>query len=311
MIKVNFKVKIKIPGRKSAKLPALAFFLVFLTFFCWVLIPGCTSLVQKAGEALDGELFKERTTAVYRSDKQHASELREVSLQNGERTIVLSSGTYPGLKLRGSLPSEDGVFSFTEAEILSTYVHGWNHFTLDVLGEAFFTPFTEDGDKGTLSILNPPERIQISGGKIRYKDNRITGSSALTNLRNRRERILALTEWMKEFQNNGPEGNGVVFSFSNQNEFEKYWKSRLFPELVSKKERPQEYSEENAEWVRSNGIKWNKSYTSSVFPEELWELRNSGALLRDFEEGLDWIYIEYTWDGIAAFFEGQEFRKIK
>jgi hypothetical protein len=91
--------------------------------------------------------------------------------------------------------------------------------------------------------------------------------------------------------------------FSNQKEFENHWKRRLFPELVSAKARPADYSTENAEWGRADSVNWNRTYTEHLFPEELWEYRNSGALLRDWEEALPWIYMEYSWDSIIDSFD--------
>ena len=286
------------------------------------LFSGCTSIIQKTGEVLDGSAFKEKTEAVFRNEeklKKNRIELREIRLENNEKGFIISSNAYPGLKLRANLPKEDrlpseggfplesglplegGLFSFTQAEILSTHVHGWNHFTMDLLGEGFFLI---NGNNGSLNIANPPEGIQISQGKIRYKDNRIAGAEALANLQNRRERILALTGWMKA------QDSGVMPLFPDQKEFEKYWKSRLFPELVTKKNQVEEY-EKGDQWIQGNGVKWNRNYTQKYFPEELWELRDSGALLRDWEEAAAWIYMEYAWDSIMAFFNGQEFRKIK
>jgi len=80
--------------------------------------------------------------------------------------------------------------------------------------------------------------------------------------------------------------------------FEKYWKPVLFPELVSRKYRPAGWQQENDQWNRAESINWNKTYTERLFPEELWEIRNSGTMLRDWEEALDWIYNEYEWDRI-------------
>jgi hypothetical protein len=48
-----------------------------------------------------------------------------------------------------------------------------------------------------------------------------------------------------------------------------------------------------------------------VFPEALWEYRNSAAMLRDWEEALPWIYMEYSWDYIINSFNGITFQKIK
>jgi hypothetical protein len=93
--------------------------------------------------------------------------------------------------------------------------------------------------------------------------------------------------------------------------FEQYWMPHLFPELVSKGTQPHGWTEKNDIFVMADSVNWNQSYTQRVFPEELWEFRNSGALLRDWEEAAAWIYLEYAWDSIIASLNETEFEKIK
>jgi hypothetical protein len=87
--------------------------------------------------------------------------------------------------------------------------------------------------------------------------------------------------------------------------FEDYWKPALLPEMVSKKKRPPEWETENVQWVKAEDVKWNSSYTEGVFPEHLWAVRNSGTLLRDWEEAFEWIYMEYEWERISALLSRQ------
>ena len=254
---------------------ALSNFLLVLL----ILFSGCASIVQFTGELLDGRAFSEKSLSVYRSVSGPRTELRDVLLNNGEKEIVITSRAYPGLKLRGRRMANNALF-FTQAEFVSYHIHGWNEFTLELSGTGNFY------ESGSLAILNmpiTPEGIVISGGKIRYKESRIGGDTALARLRNRQDRILALTEWMAQFE---------TPVFLSQKEFENYWKALIFPELVSKNKR-------------------TANYQHYILPDDLFELKNSGTLLRDWEESLSWIYLEYTWDGIAAFFDGMEFRKTK
>ena len=258
-----------------------------------LLLSGCNSLAQKGGEILDGEAFGEKAATVYQSNIIASGihiELKELKEKNGEEIFEISSNEWQGILLRGYMPDSNGDFELKEARILSSHSHGWNEFTLDLLGSASFTPV--EGVGGVLHMYKHIERVQISSGKIRLKSSRLTGNAALAPLRNRRERILALTEWMDDWQK---KTHGKL-NFINQDEFENFWKPLLFPELVKKAKRPEGYTVNNADWGRADSIKWNKTYTEYIFPEEFWELRNSGALFRDWEEALPWIYIEYSWD---------------
>jgi hypothetical protein len=85
-------------------------------------------------------------------------------------------------------------------------------------------------------------------------------------------------------------------TFANQRAFEKYWKPILFPELVSPKKRPAAYTAGEPRFVRGEDIRWNAAYTQAVFPETLRPLRDSGTLLRDWEEAAAWIYLTAEWD---------------
>lgn len=281
-----------------------------LLVFLAILPAGCTGLVQKSGEALEGTAFSEMNLSLYRSaaeKRRHTAviELRELRGSDGKFTLEISSSAWPGLALRGGIPGGKGKFELYEARILSSHVKGWNEITLEIIGEAFF----EDPKRqeGVLYIPGEIERVQITSGKIRLKSSRFTGNSALASLKNRRERILALTEWMDDRM--GKEQNQRIFT--NQKEFEDFWKPLLFPELVSRRKQPDEYSASNAEWHRADSIKWNMSYTESMFPQELWEYRNSGAMLRDWEEALSWIFIEHSWNYIISSFNETSLKKIR
>jgi hypothetical protein len=273
-------------------------------------------MMQKGGEALEGKAFTAKPTGLYSSGGEKTEgkiELKEIRSKDGESFIEITNSQWPGLTLRGSAPDADGDFQLTEARILSTHVSGWNELNYELLGSGNFSSGQETG--GVLRIDETPERVQISSGKIRLKSRRLTGNTALVALRNRRERILSLTEWMGEWQ----EKTGNSTYFDNQKEFDEYWKSLLFPELVSEKKRPQNYSTINdnavnanagdTEWNRADGVKWNLTYTKSIFPEALWEFRDSGALLRDWEEALPWIFMEYSWEAIISTFNNQTLKK--
>ena len=242
-------------------------------------------MVQKGGELLEGNAFSEMELACYRSVKAGKAptiELKEKRLYDGKTAVEITSSQWPGLTLRGSPPRGNGSIDLYEADILSSHVQGWNELTLEIKGKAVFWDPKKTG--GMLRIDGEVERIRVTSGKIRLKGSRLTGDAALTVLRNRRERILALTEWM----NSWTETNGENPVSGTQKEFEDHWKKLLFPELVSKKKRPPQYSE------------WGRRYTEYLFPETLWEYRNSGALLRDWEEALPWIYMEYSWNYIFS-----------
>jgi len=248
------------------------------------LLTGCVSLVDKAGQALDGSAFAEKKTAVY---KAQGMELWEMRNKAGENSLIIMLSKYPTMKLRASNPDEMGEFNLVSMDYLGGSPQGWNEFRLDLAGEG---KLILDGATATISVRPDIESIQISFARIKRYDTRLSGNEALTGLRNRHERIKAIAEWM-----NGREDPNKEMNVKN---FEKYWKPILFPEIVFKKKRPQDWRRENDKWNRAESINWNKGYTERLFPEELREIRNSGTMLRDWEEAIDWIYNEYEWSRI-------------
>jgi hypothetical protein len=286
---------------------------LWLIPFLFFLLSGCTSLIQKGGEVLDRSAFAEKTLAIYRisgAGEKTAIEVRELGLKDGEKILEISNGAWPGFSLRGSMPEADGSVYLTEARFLSSHAQGWNEFTMDIIGSAIFQ--NPGPAVGVLRITEEVERVEISSGRIRLKSDYITGSAAITPLRNRRERITALVEWMNERLHSGSyDDSGEIPAFADIGEFGGYWKRVLFPELVLEKNRPEDYSVHDAEWKREDGVNWNLGYTESLFPEGLWEYRNSGAMLRDWEEALPWIFMEYSWNTIIGSFNNAILQKVK
>jgi hypothetical protein len=257
---------------------------------------GCTSLIDKAGRAADGSAFSEKKTARYRAVKKEGAaadiEITEVQDKAGQRSVIIQLNDYPMMKLRGSYPDEKGEFYLTALEYLGGSAHGWNEYTMDMAGTGSLTL----GETAVLTIDDEIEQVQISGGRIQRFDTRIVGSEALTNLRNRRERVAATVEWMASL--NGPKGQSLE-------NFDQYYKPLLFPEMAKRKHRPKGWLQEGDVRVKAEDIRWNTGYTDRVFPEELKNVRNSGTLFRDWEDALSWIYLEYEWENIKELLSRQ------
>jgi len=239
---------------------------------------------EKAGQTLDGSAFAEKRTALYRAQDM---EMWEMLSKAGERSFIITMSNYPTMKIRASEPNESGEFNIVSLDYLGGGAQGWNEFRLELSGEG---KLVLDETSAAISVQNEIEPIQINFARIKRYDTRLSGNEALTMLRNRHERIKAVTEWMNS--------NEAAPKDIDLNKFEEYWKPILFPELVSKKKRPADWQRENDQWNRAESVNWNKSYTERLFPEELRELRNSSTMLRDWEEALDWLYNEYEWKRI-------------
>jgi hypothetical protein len=92
--------------------------------------------------------------------------------------------------------------------------------------------------------------------------------------------------------------------FEDEGAFKEFWEPILFPETVAAKKRPPEWAAaaEGGRWQRGEDIAWSVDYTEALFASEasenLMPVRNSGTLLRDWEEALPWIFLQFEWDAI-------------
>jgi hypothetical protein len=270
----------------------------------------CASLTETSGRILDGSAFQEKILAEYRTNSGSGVRLDQVRKKDGAAFIVIRPDSWPNLRINGSFPDAEGNFYLNSLYFLCPSFAGWNEFTMELSGSG---SFISDGNKGAVFRLKKPlEALDIKDGKIRRGNTRITGAQALTSLHNRRERIASLVQWMGT-QPGLPE-------FANLDEFESHWNPILLPETVKARKRPDPWKETEAVWVYSGSaagssgedIKWNNVYTEKVFPEELWPVRNSGTLLRDWEEASGWIYFEFEWEHIIeALTRTMNLKKVK
>jgi hypothetical protein len=275
----------------------------FCLLFLPLILTGCTSLAEKAGRVLDGSAGAEKTLESYADNTagNGAATLRRVRYRDGTEGIVITLEAWPTAQFRfiqgeNSAGTQRHPLQPVNCTFLCSGYSGWNEITLELSGTG--TLRTEEN--AVVTTLESCETLGILEGRIRQGDTRLSGQEARLLLQNRQERIDALTEWMQDYaaRNAGARSAGDG-GFSNQKEFEQYWKPLLFPELVSARKRPAAYNTENVQWSRGEDLRWNTAYTAAIFPELLRPLRDSGALLRDWEEALLWIYFRYQWDEIA------------
>jgi hypothetical protein len=275
----------KITSRKLKKLKTV------MALFLPLLLSGCLSLAEKTGKLLEGG--SAYTVRHYRSPetvpKGRGYQVREKAGKAGQGLDILIE-SFPFITLKASLPEPDGSFYLKSLDYLGGSFSGWVEFSLALSGGGTFIA-REDG-LSTLRLRPPTEAALISGGRISRGETRLSGEEALRALNNRYERIQALAGWMRRRDVPLP-------VYSRIEDFDSYWKPLLLPELVPGKKRPPLYrAGEDIRWVRAEDLRWNANYTEKLLPEELWSLRNSGTLKRDWEESRQWIFLIYAWDHI-------------
>jgi len=278
--------------KKKVKL-TLIFFIVFF-------LSNCISIAEKTGQILDGSVFEEKIITSFNGYNENGSLLNiKISIienREKQKSLIFTFNNFPMFKLRADIPDENGIFQFLSLDYLAGNTHGWNEFSLQIFGSGYLI---YSNSAGELEVTETIEHIQITHGRIHRYDTRITGNEALIALRNRSDRISALAAWMLNIEN-APKGQTIK-------NFENFWKPILFPELVSKRKRPNNWCLSYDSFQKSNDIRWNTGYTERVFSEELWQVRNTGTLLRDWEEALMWIYMEYEWSNVLELLSNKIF----
>ncbi|MDR0375993.1 MAG: hypothetical protein LBH85_09805 [Treponema sp.] len=266
----------------------LALFLLSFAF------SGCLGLVEKAGRVVDGSAFSVKTIARYRGKTVEAHEIRFKNQdKQPEEGLLIMLDDFPFLQFSATQPDQNGLFFFTSLHYVGGTYSGWNEWTQTLAGSG---AFRISGNTAYLDIDGSIKTGAFISAKILHNDDKRAGEEALASVRARADRIAALAEWMRVFS--GGHVNGQ--QFSDVKAFEAYWKPILFPELAPPGARPATYTETDAEWSQAESVRWNRTYTSSLLPEELCPVRDSGALLRDFEEAPSWLYCVYEWQSVEA-----------
>ena len=251
------------------------------------LLAGCASLVERTGRLLDGSARAYTVTAVYRAPDGNVEVRRVTGRDTGAGSLVILPAAFPAVQIRAGEPDDAGVFVLVALDFLGGNEYGWNDFTLDLFGAGRLVP--GDGEEATFEITGF-EALDISAGRIRRHDVRVSGADALGYLRNRHERIAALADWMG---GTGPQ------ALTDRAGFERYWRPVLFPEIVRRRDRPDGWHRSGDVFVRAGDVGWNTGYTERLFPYYLRPVRDSGTLLRDWEEAADWIRLQNGWDDLV------------
>jgi hypothetical protein len=267
----------------------------FVSAAVLAVLSGCMTLTEGAGMLLEGKPLRAagRYAAAVPPDRVYRVVERAGKAgkpgEAGQGGLEIFIENFPALTIRASPPEGDGTFYLRSLDYLAGTPRGWVEFSLELSGEGEFIP--AEGGAG-LRLKSRPSPLGILGGRIRLDDTRLSGDGALRVLKDRRERIRALSGWMREQE------LPVSGDFRDFRDFQAYWKPLLLPELVPEAERPGAYG--GGPRVKAERVKWDTAYTMALLPEELRPLRDSGALKRDWEECGEWIFLEYAWENVFA-----------
>lgn len=219
----------------------------------------------------------------------------EVVIAFKEGKALLTSKAIPGMRFEGTVDGDDIYFS--RVRIFSNWENGWTEGFYQASGK-YSVEYSDNGY--TLREVDPLEIWDIESGEIRYRDKYYREDDGLQKVRNRIERVKEYSKVIKE--GGGPEFLGGVKkpNLLSSYTLKEFFYPILFPEIVGfnklykNGDLPDKYYESNNDKLVYEGsnIKWRDDYTRAIYPEHLWELRNSGTIYRDFEEAPN-IFISY------------------
>lgn len=174
--------------------------------------------------------------------------------------------------------SQNGwLLSLSEMHWFSNWSGGWTEAQFASTGELLLRP---NGQMWDLSVATLPRLGDPVSAAIRYYDSYLTGERGVEEFARRWDRIRAVVALLKQKL---PERSFECTSTTPQSpSFQAAVGKFLFPELFGYPIPPSP----GYRTIRSESISWNVDFTEANFPENLREIRNSGTMLRDFEECL-------------------------
>lgn len=240
--------------------------------------------------------------------QKDAAVVVEINPENGKDIVDIYSPLIPGITISGQLSREgQNIFCYiTDVRLFSNWENGWTEGFYEASGK--YRLIKESSNSYRIVEIDKFELWDIESGEIRYYETYYRGDDGLWKVKNRIDRLLELSRVLhKDFDFNPIYGN-IEKKNSLGEAFGKEVYPTLFPELNKFKKLEKEgklpldfYKSQNKpETVRGNGIKWRTDYTKTVFPEQLWDLRDTGTLYRDVTEAPNIFFSLYNLD---SFFE--------
>lgn len=185
---------------------------------------------------------------------------------------------FPGAVFQGLAdrePSGGWRVSLTTLKWFSNWPNGWTDasFLLDGV-----LHFEKTDNQWTVRVETPPSVAMVDKASIRYSETFLLGDRAVGQLTWRWDRIRASTDYLNtQFPDDWINDPDQVARF-------------LFPEL-----RGYQKGEHPGNTKVADSVAWDTTYSAVHFPENLRPVRNSGTMLRDWQESQGLWTLAYHW----------------
>jgi hypothetical protein len=220
---------------------------------------------------------------------------------NGEGQASLSLPYGENIQVTGeAFGQENGswIFHMDYLEWFSNWHNGWTEARFGMLGSLVVRP---RGDSWNLEVQEFPEITGVLEGEIRYKESRYYGDRSRDMVSRRWTRIEAAAPFIED----SLDMESYHFAHKKRDyyseDFQRDLESLLFPELYGygdKFPKPDSCKDPEKRYVREEGVTWDGCYSTAYLPEELIPVRDSGTLLRDYEETAGFFTLAVTWQSL-------------
>jgi hypothetical protein len=191
------------------------------------------------------------------------------------------------------------VFHTDELHLFFNWHDGWTESTISLQGMLELTRRSKESWQ--IRVIEMPQTGTVLQAEIRYRRDKIYGDRARDMMSRRLDRAIVLsgflqTELAPEDYSFHHKKRGIDSKAYHQD-----LQSLLFPELYGFSDafpEPEASSSDKEGYIRNEEVLWDTLYTKKYFPEELHEVRDSGTLLRDYDEASELIIICCLWQDL-------------
>jgi len=229
---------------------------------------------------------------------------RGLSVEIGpDAAFRIRGGALEGAVLSGRAARDGELWTLTidRMDWFNNWAEGWTEASFEADGELALMP---KGEAWAVVAARAPSIGKPTSASIRLYGDYFVGEAALGLISRRWDRIKAAAELLRQRFPGAwydySERKKVVFVWDlfarRVDSFDRGVRVFLFPELYGYASAGAPPPRRDHGTSRGESISWDTEYSAAAFPEALREVRNSGTMLRDFEEGLGLWRLAFCWD---------------
>jgi hypothetical protein len=262
-------------------------FTIFASVAVSILLASCSSLPTQGAWKSKGEALQRGLSVEIGPDA--AFRIRGDALEGAI------------LEGRAARDGEGWTLAIDRMDWFGNWDEGWTQASFEAEGELSLMP---RGEAWAVVVARAPSIGKPTSASIRLYGDYFVGEAALGLISRRWDRIKAAAELLRQRFPDAwydySEQKKAVFVWDlfarRVDSFDRGVRAFLFPELYGYAGAGAPPPRRGHGTSRGESISWDTEYSAAAFPEALREVRDSGTMLRDFEEGLGLWRLAFCWD---------------